>query len=192
MMGNGAKFVLAVASAVILSALLLGCDRFSGTEKKKHSVTVAAEETPETREEWEARIKDLREKVKEGGTIQFRETDLVTVGIDISGIEDDVYVVSMLYMIDGDVKGMLSVADSGHNPLDETLDYSLSPLEFPEDADYTKFSFAIELYDDKDVEDGGKYAYTEPCEAFEIEFGKKYEFTVSGSFDKGFVLTKGK
>ena len=194
-MGNGAKFVLAVAGAVILSALLIGCDWFSaknsGSDKKK-SVTIEAEDKKETKEEWKARIKDLREKAEDGGTISFKETDLFTVKIDISGVTDDVYVITMPYMIDGDSKGMQTVADYGHMPLAGTLAYTLSPLEFPEDADYTKFSFWIELYDDGDVDNGGKYAFTEPCETFAIEFGKTYEFSVSGSFDKGFVLKREK
>lgn len=193
-MGKGSELVLALACAVILSAVLLGCNRNSGknagANTENNSEPVKTVETTETKEEWEARIKDLREKAKDGGTISFRETDLFTVEIDISGVTDDVYVVSMPYQIDGDVKGMQSVADYGHNPLEGSLSFTLSPLEFPEDADYTKFSFQIEMYDDKDVEEGGKYAYIEPCEMFEVEFGKTYAFSVSGSFDKGFVLQK--
>ena len=195
-MGNNCKVVLAMACAVILSALLLGCDRNAakdaGTDAKNVSDAIKTEEPAETKEEWEARIRELRRKSEEGGTIDFKETDLIKVKIDLSGEVKDVYVMTMPYQLDGDVKGMQTVADYGHAPLKGTLMYTLSPLEFPEDSDYTKFSFWVELYDDGDVENGGKYAYTEPCEAFAIEFGKTYEFSVSGSFDEGFVLKREK
>ena len=196
---NGKKVLLAAAGVLILGVAVFAVWKMTGESLEKASkkgksasVTETPDPTPETQEEWAERIRQMRKNAESGGTVDFHENDLFTIRVSMKDVNDPVYIMTLTYKLGGDVMGMQTTAQYDQKPIENDPGFTLSPLEFPEGCTTEGFSFWLGIYDREEEGKGEPehFCETELCEAFTPEYGETYEFVLSGSYEKGFVLTR--
>ena len=198
---NGKKVLLAAAGVLILGVVVFAVWKMTGEslekaskKEKAASVTEKPESKPETQEEWAERIRQMRKDAENGGTVDFRENDLFTIRVTMKDVKDPVYIMTLTYKLGDDVMGMQTTAQYNQEPIENDPGFTLSPLEFPEGRTTEGFTFWLGIYDREEEGKGEPehFCETELCEAFTPEYGKAYEFALSGSYEKGFMLTRQK
>ena len=127
--------------------------------------------------------------------ISARE-DEVAIGVDISEISEDIYRLDMNYYLDGELMGGLAVSAVNQKPLrKEPYAFYLDRNSFPEDVDLSRFSFDIRVQGDDTTlnemfSESEHAANTGKSEIFAVEYGKVYNYIITGSFEEGFKLEK--
>ncbi len=196
---NGKKVLLVTAGVLMLGMVAFCIWKMSGDQRKETSekgknasVTEKPEPAPETEEERDERIQQMRKNAENGGTVDFQESDLFTIRVSIKDVKDPIYIMTLTYKLSDEVMGMQTTAQYNQKPLERDPGFTLSPLEFPEGRTTEGFTFWLGIYDrEEEGEDGPEhFCETELCEAFTPEYGKTYEFALAGSYEKGFVLTR--